>query len=248
LNEDDVNYFDVFLSTDGGTTFLLLTSNLTQPFYEWNSAGFLDADYIARVRAYSVDFTVTKEIASGVYWPNTEVSRYTYWPGDYSNALSAPFRAGDVGLSPVYGDIILNSPSDLAIEAGSTGNMLSWFVDFESPPTPTYLEYSIFVDGELTVDSTLTADWPKQVSFSLDDLELGVHEILLRVYNPAPYLGYVEDSVRVTVRQVASNVLSSYIFLGVDLAASIVILSSIVAIVKERRKSRSENREEMKRD
>ncbi len=51
FNIDDTLSFDVLLSTDGGTTFQLIASNLSDTTYLWDSTGFAYTDYIALVRA-----------------------------------------------------------------------------------------------------------------------------------------------------------------------------------------------------
>ncbi len=90
-NADDVNYYSVWLSGDGGISYNVLARNLTVLQYDWDSTGFLQKEYICRVRAFSLDMTTTVD-----GWPAGGVSEDTYWPGDFSDGFSDPFTAGDV--------------------------------------------------------------------------------------------------------------------------------------------------------
>lgn len=96
-NADDVPYYSVWLSNDGGETYQLLAQNLTGTFFVWDSNGWLETSYIVRVRAYSLDFTNF----SAVYGEDFEILPDVtdppagYWPGDYTDGFSAAFNAGD---------------------------------------------------------------------------------------------------------------------------------------------------------
>jgi hypothetical protein len=92
-NADDENYYALFLSDDNGETYQLMQQNGTQTFYLWNASGWAIDSYIARVRAYSLDFAT--DALCGVDNPPT-----SYWPGDFADGVSAPFDAGDVEIIP----------------------------------------------------------------------------------------------------------------------------------------------------
>ncbi|MFW9768558.1 MAG: hypothetical protein ACFFF9_11755 [Candidatus Thorarchaeota archaeon] len=84
-NANDTNYYSVWLSSDGGFTFQLLAQNLTENHYDWNSTGFIDSDYIYRIRAYSLDLTMeinTTRLCSTATPPGS------YWPGDYADVVT----------------------------------------------------------------------------------------------------------------------------------------------------------------
>jgi hypothetical protein len=96
-NADDTNYYSVWLSSDGGVSYNVLARNLTGTTYQWDSSGFLEQEYIVRVRAYSLDFTTTVDD-----WPDgVEINEETYWPGDFGDGFSDPFTAGDVPTTTV---------------------------------------------------------------------------------------------------------------------------------------------------
>jgi subtilisin family serine protease len=90
LNADDVHYYSVWLSADGGVSYQVLARNLTATEYHWDSSGFLEKDdYIIRVRAYSLDFSDPP----GLALVDDEAN---YWPGDFGDGFSPEFSAGDV--------------------------------------------------------------------------------------------------------------------------------------------------------
>ena len=96
-NVNDENYYSVWISGDGGVSYSVLARNLTVTQYDWDSTGFLEQQYIFRIRAYSVDFTSTVEVSPDTYWPNdVPLNDENYWPGDFADGFSAPFSAGDV--------------------------------------------------------------------------------------------------------------------------------------------------------
>ena len=80
---------------------MLLQQNVTAANYTWDSTSWLEGDYMVRIRAYSCDFTnwttlgYTDGIICDVGNPPTG-----YWPGDFADAFSVSFAAGDV-LPPV---------------------------------------------------------------------------------------------------------------------------------------------------
>ncbi len=136
LNVNDSNYYSVWLSSDGGSTFQLLERNLTETFFVWDSDGFLQMDnYIYRVRAYSLDFTIREDNASLCYTGNPPES---YWPGDYTDAVSVDFAThesriippGQPTTSTTEDNVIATTPPDspvLVIAIGLSAGMISGF-------------------------------------------------------------------------------------------------------------------------
>jgi hypothetical protein len=88
-NVDDTPYYSVWLSSNDGVSYQLLAQNLTTTSFLWDSSGWFEDSYIVRIRAYSVDFTVTG--LADVSNPPTG-----YWPGDFADGFSAAFDAGAV--------------------------------------------------------------------------------------------------------------------------------------------------------
>jgi len=89
LNADDTHYYSIWLSSNDGVSYMLLAQNWTGTSYQWNSSGWLEGNYIVRVRAYSLDFTIA-DMADVTNPPAG------YWPGDYGDGFSVSFAAGDV--------------------------------------------------------------------------------------------------------------------------------------------------------
>jgi hypothetical protein len=125
LNVNDSNYYSVWLSSDGGSTFQLLERNLTETFFVWDSDGFLQGNnYMYRVRAYSLDFTIREDNASLCSTGNPPES---YWPGDYTDAVSVDFRThaspiifrSQPTISTTEDNVIATTPSDSTVPPDS---------------------------------------------------------------------------------------------------------------------------------
>ncbi|MGY5857783.1 MAG: S8 family serine peptidase [Candidatus Thorarchaeota archaeon] len=103
-NVDDVPYYSLWLSNNDGVSYMLLAQNLTGTAFQWDSRGWLEGDYIIRVRAYSLDFgTFVLEDTDDdgqeddpVYLNDVGNPPNGYWPGDFSDGFSTAFAAGDV--------------------------------------------------------------------------------------------------------------------------------------------------------
>ncbi len=84
-NAGDDLYYEVLLSSDGGLTYQLLSKNLTDTTYTWDSTGFYQKDtYRFMVRVYDNDPTVNPSVATG------------YWMGLSDSIESDTFTAGTV--------------------------------------------------------------------------------------------------------------------------------------------------------
>jgi subtilisin family serine protease len=106
-NANDTNYYSVWLSNDGGASYMLLQQNTTNTWYMWNAHGWLDTNYMVRVRAYSLDFLTYQLVDTDgkastppvpVYYNSVANPPASYWPGDFSDGFSASFAAGDVPI------------------------------------------------------------------------------------------------------------------------------------------------------
>jgi hypothetical protein len=92
-NVADVPYYQIAVSTDGGSTFQVLARNMTTTSFIWDSHGFVEkSNYVLRVRAFSLDFSNPPGLCSA----NGEEN---YWPGDFGDGFTAPFAAGDVPIT-----------------------------------------------------------------------------------------------------------------------------------------------------
>ncbi len=85
-NSDDEHFFEVLVSSDGGTTFQLLAKNITTLTYTWNSEGFLIDEYVVMVRVYDNDPNLN---------PNA-LANEAYTPGYMNYDISGAFLAGTV--------------------------------------------------------------------------------------------------------------------------------------------------------
>ncbi|MCK4567182.1 MAG: hypothetical protein KAU48_07725 [Candidatus Thorarchaeota archaeon] len=198
-NADEVNYYSVWLSSNEGTSFMLIASNLTRTWQLWNSSGWLEDDYIFRVRAYSIDLTV-----SGM--ADLSDPPAGYWPGDYGDGLS--FSISTCGPSRPLTDVGVNQPSDIMYEQGATGNCIVWrFINYSySYYYPAVLTYEIYRNSELLTRSRIYFQYEgPALSVNIDGLQDGVHNYTLYYENPGASGGYVQDVVFVIVNKPLFN-------------------------------------------
>ncbi|MCK5265717.1 MAG: hypothetical protein KAR03_08925, partial [Candidatus Thorarchaeota archaeon] len=178
-NQDDVNYYSLWLSRDGGVTHVLLRQNLTQTWFGWNSSNWLEADYIARVRAYSVDYT------SGECQLDDPPS--SYWPGDYSDAISFPFLGGGVGMGGPIPYFSINTNA-LSYEFGSTGNMISVHLSYYSRPPSLSIVYSVTDNGTLWIQEEYVLESSEEsFTINIDGLSIGTHDLSIAIDFFGPY-------------------------------------------------------------
>lgn len=177
FNSLDTHKFDFLLSADDGITFQLLALNLSQPSYSWDSTGFLERDtYVAKVRVYD-NLGLMDEIVSNIFSAGTVPTGGPPFPRDQPT-------------------VSLNQPDDLTIAEGTIGHSIRWDVNCDS----SFL-YQILVDD---IRSGGDRWWPGDgdITFSLEGLEPGTHEIMLRCFLDDVTLK--TDSVVVTV--ITSNI------------------------------------------
>ena len=178
-NQDDVNYYSLWLSRDGGVTHVLLRQNLTQTWFGWNSSNWLEADYIARVRAYSVDYT------SGECQLDDPPS--SYWPGDYSDAISFPFLGGGVGMGGPIPYFSINTNA-LSYEFGSTGNMISVHLSYYNRPPSLSIVYSVTDNGTLWIQEEYVLESSEEsFTINIDGLSIGTHDLSIAIDFFGPY-------------------------------------------------------------
>ena len=178
-NQDDVNYYSIWLSRDDGYSFVLLRQNLTETWIEWSSSAWLEGDYIARVRAYSVDYS------SGECQLDNPPSGY--WPGDYSDAISLPFRGGDVGFGRPIPYFSINTNA-LSYEFGSTGNMISVHLSYHNRPLPLSIVYSVTDNGTLWIQEEYVIESSEEsFTINIDGLSIGTHDLSIAIDYFGPY-------------------------------------------------------------
>ncbi|MHA1387273.1 MAG: hypothetical protein ACTSR9_02445 [Candidatus Thorarchaeota archaeon] len=200
-NSDDVNYYSLWVSTTDGLSYMLMAQNLTITTYCWDYDGWPEDDYIFRVRAYSLDFSVQGK--ADVSDPPTG-----YWPGDYGDGFSSLVPLGSWGwgnFSPR--NIGVRTVSDITFSQGAPGYAINW--DFYNvrisscfSPGPTRIEYYIYKNDILFANRNIAIDYCSSsatISISLDDLETGTYNYTVYFENPGSAGGFVRDVVIVTV-------------------------------------------------
>ncbi|MBA7526715.1 hypothetical protein ES705_18884 [subsurface metagenome] len=85
---------------------------------------------------------------------------------------------------------IIDQPGDIAYEYTSTGNIITWIAEDEHPDT-----YTVLLDGGLYESGTWESGSP--IEISVDGLEIGTYEFMIRIYDT--YDNYAEDIVIVVV-------------------------------------------------
>ncbi|MHA2144548.1 MAG: hypothetical protein ACXAB0_03780 [Candidatus Thorarchaeota archaeon] len=214
LNADDVNYYSVWLSSDRGKTYQLLSQNLTKPFFVWDSSGFLSLDYIVRIRVYSLD--LTNAIC------RVDNPPYSYWPGDFSEAATSPFYAGDVYYGHIHEPypsvfVTVDSPSDISCIKGSTGNQIIWTLS-DNPSSSIY--YVVKKDGN-QYQSGFSEN--NKIVVSIDDLTVGVYEFEVTVAMT------ISDSVIVNVYTIQDDSILTGLVTGVAAgSATIIVISGVL--------------------
>ncbi|MDH4214850.1 MAG: hypothetical protein OEV85_13110 [Candidatus Thorarchaeota archaeon] len=226
-NSNDTNYYSIWLSIDGGASFMLLQQNTTATFFLWNSTGWLDHDYTVRIRAFSVDLT---------YFGGPFVDIPTdYWPGDYSDGYwfafthDGPFGTVDIGVFPA---------SDLFYFRGSVNNQIEWHLMIEHPGfppkrIPEVIDYEVVHNGNSFINGTqsIGADYQyTYITIQIDGLDVGTHNFTLTFSNPGDSGGIVVDNVQVTVW------LNFEIYIAVGAGLSVLILMVIALVTKSKRR------------
>lgn len=175
-NADDVHYYTVWLSNNDGLSFMLMAQNLTRTWHLWNSSGWLEDDYMVRVRAYSVDFTVPG--LADVSDPPEG-----YWPGDYHDAFTPPFPAGNVGhgLPPPYFTLDIDIVTNSSYVFGSTGNTITVHLTF-TYHVPTSIPYVVSDNGSFWLQGDYRPrSFSETFTINIDGLSIGYHIISVGV-------------------------------------------------------------------
>jgi hypothetical protein len=227
LNADDVHFYSVWISSDGGSTYQLLSRNLTQRYYVWNSTGFLQRDFQVRVKAYSVDLSVY----SGPFLSIPS----DYWPGDFGLGFSVEFAGDHIWPWPIPGGIpniyILQAAADLVYVHGMTGNSIDWKLDADHAGCDmVYLVYRVYQNETLHTTGNSNIFDPVWVSINIDGLMPGVYQFKIEFINPGPNGGTVTDSV--WVRVLSSGIFPPLFGFGVGIGFGALILVILFGLRK----------------
>jgi len=167
-NQNDTNYFSLWISRNDGVTFVLLAQNYTRTWYVWNSTDWLEGTYLVRVRAYSVDFSSSE--------CRVDNPPSSYWPGDYSDTISFPIDGGGFrhGMLPS----ISISTHELTYEYGSINNTVLVHVILNGFSVPISDQYRVRDNDSIWKQGVY---YPTGDSFSftinIDGLSIGTHDI-----------------------------------------------------------------------
>lgn len=226
-NANDTNFFSVGLSGDDGVSFQVLARNLTQSYYIWDAAGFMQRDdYIYRVRAFSVDLTIG--LAS-------IADEALYWPGDFSDTSSGSFTAGFGWIYDPIANVLLTPLEDATFYLGAKVE-LTWKLSFDSVFSPYSIKYDLLLDGSILM-SDATADlYPNfELTVSLGELAIGTYNLTLIIQNPGWHRGIVSDTVVVTVRYPPPELLRLSLLTGISIGSLCVIGLVVVLIIRDYR-------------
>ncbi len=219
LNADDVNFYQVWFSADGGAYYQLLALNLTKSYFIWNTTGFLIQDYIVRIRAFSVDLSVYPGPFVGI--PGD------YWPGDYSDGYVVISTQNHV---PIGATIEIVSPSDLSFFEGTSGNRIVWNLTIYSGILPNAISYTIYHNNVVYLSSSqqITGYVGQSISCLLEGFVAGSHNFTLVVDYPWMNGGINSDSVFV-------EILLSPMMVLISFASASIIVIFVVAILFTKR-------------
>ncbi len=191
LNADDVNFYQIWISPDGGSSFFLVASNLTDTYFVWDSEGWLEGDLVVRVRAFSVDLSV---------YPGPFISiPGDYWPGDHGDGYAETWP-GDG--PPRFVTIKIVSPSDLNFPEGTLGQWIIWNLSIYSDGLlPNEISYTIFHNNVVYLQDSqqITGSTGQSISFLLEGFAAGSHNFTLVVDYFRMYEGINSDSVIVEI-------------------------------------------------
>jgi hypothetical protein len=203
LNSDDVHLYWLWASDKYGYSYMLLAYNITDTWCSWNSSGWLENEYIVRVRAYSIDLTVLGK---------NELSNppYGYYPGDYGDGFSATLSAGDVTGGVIYDpnmDVGVYPASEVTYNEGETGHSIDWeFYVYNWGFSPSMIHYQIYRNQTLIIEDIHYFSTEQMVlSIDVDGLSEGTYNYTLRFVNPGSEGGLVQSSVFVIVNPSLSN-------------------------------------------
>lgn len=227
-NQDDENYYSVWLSSDGGHSYQMIGGNLTETFFLWDSTGFFERDnYLVKIRAHSLDFTFP-DLCTVDYPP------MSYWPGDYSDSESFEISAGDVHSNPPgYYEVRIDSPEDINYTEHSTGNLVIWNPSFYYN-IPFSIDYEVYQNNSLWMTARYHPYSDQTLEINVDGLQPGTHEFKLQ------FGSSVSDAVIVRVISAITpyspwSQLIQYGTIGVSVGSSFIILIVVVLTIRVKR-------------
>ncbi len=228
LNADDVNFYTVWFSIDGGVSYQILAPRLDEAWLCWNATGFLFSyDYIFKVRAYSVDLATLPD--------QFNLTPSEYFPGDYADGFSPSFQPSGIPSVTVT-DIFLHPQYDLSYVFGSIGNTITWTLGFEEGwEDPESFTFYIYHNDDLFHEDIWHGG--NMIVINVDALSVGIHDFRIEFQNPGSSGGNVIDSVTVYVYPLETTPppFIRYGIIGVSIGSSIIFVIVIVLIFRLKR-------------
>jgi len=216
LNRDDVNYFEVWLSNDGGSVFHLLVRNITQTWFIWDSSYWLEGDYIIGIHAQSVDLTSAE--------CRLDDPPRSYWPGDSSTGYSVQFQ--HTGIPRPL--LSISTIDDITYEYGSTGNSVKIALRF-SYNHPASINCVVRDNGTYWFERSISVE-SIQVIIELDisGLSIGSHNIDVEfLFGDNASLNFVIDVIESSLGPFISLSLSIGIMGGITIIVMFIIYMKI---------------------
>jgi hypothetical protein len=234
---NDINLFEVGVSYHSQFFFNPIAENLSATCYVWDSSGYEMDTYWLRIRAYSVDVSYSP----GPYENFPE----DYFPGDYGDAFTEAFRAGDTPHTSGDGWVSLSEPLDMDFREGTSGHTLVWLLDFEEmDQQPDWVAYDILDNGHLFLSDEWNNGEPAQIEVGLDGLSQGLHNMTLVVYNPDGSVSI--DEVFVLVSSNSSSMgfsLHQALLIGFEgVCLSVMVVCGFLSLRELKRRRRGRRR------
>ena len=165
MNQDDVNYFEIWVSGNDGISFFFLYGNFTATTFIWDTTGWGTFDYIVRIRAFSVDVTSEKN--------SFDEPPQSYWPGDYSDGISPIFDHN--GIFPI--SLSVSPVDNVSYEFGTDGNFVNMTLHFY-PVHPESVDFIVRDNGTIWFENRIQISSNEETfELDIDGLSLGSHDI-----------------------------------------------------------------------
>ena len=175
-NTDDSHYFEFWLSNNEGYTFMRLETNITNQWYVWNSTGWIQDIYMARVRAFSVDLSSED---CGLDNPPD-----SYWPGDFADILVPNIYGGDIHSYPTgYFTLEVSAELDHPYYFGSLGNVINIELTFSHSIPDSIYCYLINNGTGWFHEQISPTSHNEFVTVNIDGLGIGYHIVQVRFYD-----------------------------------------------------------------
>ncbi|MFW9980226.1 MAG: hypothetical protein ACFFEJ_19235 [Candidatus Thorarchaeota archaeon] len=222
LNAGDNHIYDIFIRHHDNNRWWLWATNVTAKHIDWDMTFHYMGQWRVRVEVHDND----------TEFHPTSVDSSTIWPSLEDSIDSAAFDGGTMGYSgsiPSSNVSIYRwGPSILNLTEGYTSQSISWIKRvsmFDAHPDFSDSTYYIFEDGNIVRTANISYGG---ISFALDGLSLGTHNITLYV----THKGFsAKDSVIVNILPDIAPF--DYFSVAMIVFISIVALGAAVCITRD---------------